>query len=270
VRITRLVLSFGLSVLFLIPSVAQQPVAQQPSAADTQATVLLQRAFAALTGSQSLSDVTLSGTARRIAGSDDETGTAVFKAVVSCAARTDLSFSSGPRSEVRDLSAVIPAGAWSGPDGISHTIPFHNLLSEPTWFFPAFAIARRLSASGYVATYVGQETRNSQTVEHISVSQTSLFQAAPDGISFERLTQVDLFLDSTTMLPASMSFNIHPDNNLLIDIPIEVRFSEYRLVSGAQVPFHVQKLLNNGLILDLRFQTATLNTGLSAADFQVR
>jgi hypothetical protein len=67
-----------------------------------------------------------------------------------------------------------------------------------------------------------------------------------------------------------MSFNIHPDNNLLIDIPIEVRFSEYRLVSGAQVPFHVQKLLNNGLILDLRFQTATLNTGLSAADFQVR
>ncbi len=80
---------------------------------------------------------------------------------------------------------------------------------------------------------------------------------------------MDFFLDSTTFLPAVTTFNIHPDNNALLDIPIEVRFSDYRAVNGVQVPFHVQKFLNNGLILDLQFQTAALNTGLATSQFQV-
>ncbi len=83
------------------------------------------------------------------------------------------------------------------------------------------------------------------------------------------LSQMDFFLDSTTFLPAAVTFNIHPDNNALLDIPIEVRFSDYRAVKGVQVPFHIQKFLNNGLILDLQFTTAVLNAGLGASQFQV-
>jgi len=44
----------------------------------------------------------------------------------------------------------------------------------------------------------------------------------------QRLSQTDLYLDSTTLLPAAMTFNIHPDDNALLDIPIEIHFSEYR------------------------------------------
>jgi len=99
-----------------------------------------------------------------------------LKATAAGAVRTDLSLSSGQRSEIQNLSATAPAGSWSGPDGIVHPMAFHNLLTEPAWFFPAFAIARRLSNSGYVATYVGHESHNGQAVEHVSVSQTPRFQ----------------------------------------------------------------------------------------------
>jgi len=80
---------------------------------------------------------------------------------------------------------------------------------------------------------------------------------------------MDLYLDSTTLLPASLTFQVHPDNNMSVDIFVEVLFSDYRAISGVQVPFRVQKYLNNGLALDLQLETATINSGLSASLFLV-
>jgi hypothetical protein len=253
--------------LFASLLIAVSLSAQQSATSGIQAQSLLQRSLANLSGGQTLSDITLSGTARRIAGSDDDTGPAVFKALASGAGRTDLTLSSGQRSEICNLYGTTPAGTWSGPDGISHPIAYHNLLSEPAWFFPAFAIARRLSNSGYVATYVGHETHNGQPVEHLSVSQTAPFPGSQGGAVFEHLTQIDFFLDSTTFLPAAIAFNMHPDNNSLLDIPVEIRLSDYRAVNGAQVPHHIQKYLNNSLVLDFQAQTVTLNSGLATSAF---
>jgi hypothetical protein len=263
-RATRLA-----SLVLVIISISQPTVAQQTASSNTQALQLLQQSLAALQGNTSLTDVTLSGTARRIAGSDDESGTGIFKALAVGAARMDLTLSSGQRSEVENLSATAPAGSWSGPDGAAHPMAFHNLLTEPAWFFPAFAIARRLSTTGYVMTYVGHETRNGQAVEHVSVSQTTPFKDSPRGPSFAHLTQVDFFLDSTTLLPAAIAFNIHPDNNALLDLPVEVSFSDYRTVNGALVPYHVKKFLNNSLILDFQADSVALNSGLSPTNFTV-
>ncbi len=243
---------------------------QQTGSSSPQALAILQKSLAALTGGQSIADVTLSGTARRIAGSDDQSGTGVLKGLASGAGRTDLNLSSGQRSEVQNLSASTPTGSWSGPDGVAQAMAFHNLLTEPAWFFPAFPIARRLLGSGFVATYVGQETHDGQAVEHVSVSQTSSIQGPHGTPTFQHLTQIDFFLDSTTFLPAAMSFNTHPDNDMGLDIPIEVRFSDYRSVNGAQVPFHVQRYLNNILSLDFQTESVTLNSGLSASAFRAQ
>ena len=90
------------------------------------------------------------------------------------------------------------------------------------------------------------------------------------GTLLQHLTQTEIFLDATTYLLVAIAFNTHPDNNALLDIPVEFRFSDYRPVSGAQIPFHVQKFLNNSLLLDLQFSSATLNSGLSATIFQVQ
>ena len=80
-----------------------------------------------------------------------------------------------------------------------------------------------------------------------------------------RLSQTEIFLDAATHLPRSIFYNTHPDNNDLLDIPVELQFSDYRSVNGAQIPFHIQKSVNGSLTLDLQFQSVALNTGLTAS-----
>jgi hypothetical protein len=262
--VRRALAAVVLSLSILLPSVAQQPAPASP-----QPGQLLQGALAALSANVTVTDITLSGTVHYIAGSDDETGTATLKALSSGAARIDLVLPSGQRSEVRNGAAGSQTGTWSGPDLVSHPIAFQNLVAEPAWFFPAFLVLRGASPSGYVATYVGHDTVDNQAVEHLAISQAFVEQLPAGVPTIAQLSQTDLLVDSATFLPAAMSFNVHADSNALVDIPITVRFSDYRQVNGVQIPFHIQKFLNNGLVLDVQLQNATVNSGLSATDFAV-
>jgi hypothetical protein len=145
---------------------------------------------------------------------------------------------------------------------VSHAIAYHNLVIEPSWFSPVAAIFRTIANPNSVATYIGAETLGAQSVQHISVAQLPPASSlAPD--IFPHLTQIDLYLDSSTFLPAAMTYNVHPDGNELVDIPVDVGFSDYRNVNGSQVPFHIQKYLNNGLIIDFQAASVALNTGLA-------
>jgi hypothetical protein len=255
----------GIFALSLLSATAQQA----PNATSAQAIQLLQRAFSALSAGAPVQDITLTGTAHRIAGSEDDAGTAVLKALASGASRIDLSLSSGPRSEITNISASPVAGSWSSPDGISHPIAYHNLLLvDSAWFFPVFAISRGLG-TGHAASYIGQETRNGQTVHHVTIAQTPAFESPKGAPSLAHLSQIDFYLDAITLLPASASFNVHPDTDAGVDIPVEVRFSDYRNINGVQVPFHVQKFLRGVSFLDFQFTSAALNTGLSATEFAV-
>lgn len=121
-RRTFFTLVIGVFVCFLFSiSLSGQQNASPPALS------YLQRSLSQLEGNASISDVTLTGSVRRVAGSDDESGTATFKALLSGAARADLSLSSGIVSEIYNSSGPEPSGAWSGPDRTLHAIAFHNL-----------------------------------------------------------------------------------------------------------------------------------------------
>jgi hypothetical protein len=281
-----LVCAFAVSVP---PVTAQQSTpAPPPPVSDPQAVALMQRALVALTGGVPVSDATLTGTAQRIAGSDNETGTATAKAMPLGYSLLDLNLSSSTRSEIRNASAVplpgtlppdIPAtvaqtpqpvGAWSGNDGVLHAMVQHNLVTDATWFFPPFTLGNLMSSSNSVLSYVGQETHNGQPVLHISASQffsTAPSQAAP---LLQHLSQMDLYLNPTTLLPVALDFAVHPDNNAGLDIRVEIQFSNYQPVNEVWVPLHVQKYMNNGLVLDLQFKNVVLNTGLSSTTFNIQ
>lgn len=254
--------------VFLCAPLAAQQAATPSAQSSPQALTLLQQSLVILTSGKSITDVTLSGTAHRIVGPDDESGTVTVKALADIGSRLDLSLSSGPRGELRNTSGPEPVGSWSGPDGVPHAMAYHNLLIDPGWSSP-FTIASLLSAPNAVISYVGPETYDGQSVIHLTSSQQ--FPSATPKIAplMQHLTQVEIFLDSSTNLPLALAFNTHPDDNALLDTPVEIRFSDYRAVNGVQIPFHVQKFLNNSLLLDLQFASAQLNSGLSATNFTV-
>lgn len=254
------------SALVFTFSFAAALVAQNPSSSTSQALPTLQSAFQALSGRTVINDVTLTGTAEWIVGSDDETGTVTYKTTGN-ASRLDLFLSSGTRSEIRFASTDGPAGSWISPDGTSHASANHNVMTDPGWF-PTFALASLNSSANTVSTYVGLESRNGTSVIHISATQQFPTIPAKSATRMQHLTQVDFYLDPSTLLPVSYVYNSHPDGNSLLDIPTEIRYSNYRSVGGAQIPFRVQKFVNNTLALDLQFQNASLNTGVTAAQIQ--
>ena len=73
----------------------------QSAGTSVQSSSVLQQSLAVLVGNAALSDVTLSGSVRRIAGSDDESGTVVYKALSNGAMRFDFAYPSGAREDPR-------------------------------------------------------------------------------------------------------------------------------------------------------------------------
>jgi len=253
-------------------------VAQTPSPSPTanansaQALAVLQGALVALGGRSVLSDVTLTGNVQRIAGSDDESGTFTYKALRTGGNRYDFSFPSGARSEIRPPVTAGVEGTWSGPEGRSGPIANHDLIADPGIFptFVVFGLDGLNPGQTFVVTFVGLETRNGLSVYHLSAYQ-QFPQMSDAAVMFaQHLTQTELYLDPATFLPVAIHFYTHPDDNALVDAPVELVFSSYRSVGGVQVPFHVQKYVNNSLVLDLQIQSAVFNSGLSASTFQVQ
>jgi hypothetical protein len=245
-----------------VTAAAQTPT---PSTNSLQAVAALRSALTALAAGPAVNDVTLTGTAERFAGSDDETGTVTYKALPS-GSRLDLSLSGGTRSDIWSASSSGPVGSWTGPDGVSHAMTYQNLLTDPGWF-PLFTLANLSFSSSTVLTYVGTGTHNGVATIHISASQQVAASSGDDTALLQHLTQVDIYLDATTLVPVAYSFNIHPDDNALLDIPVEVRYSGYQTINGIRIPLRVQKFVNNTIALDLQFQSAVVNSGISSASF---
>ena len=109
----------------------------------------------------------------------------------------------------------------------------------------------------------------STSAQQISVSQ-QYPQAAFQPPIASHLSKIDFFLDPTTSLPVAIAFDIHPDGDAGLDIPVRVEFSDYRSVSGTQIPFHIQRFINNRLALDLQFENAVINSGLSPTSIAIQ
>jgi hypothetical protein len=255
------------SLLVLI-SFARSATAHQATATAPQSAALLQQSLAALSGGHPLTDVTLSGTAERIAGSDDESGTVVVNALAGTGTRIDLTFPSGPHTEIRNVSVVPSAGSWSGPDSVAHAIADQNLTTDPGWF-PAFTLASFVTSQNSTINYVGPETKNGTAVIHLTASLQFPNRGAVGAALLQQFSQTQIYLDASTLLPVAIIYAAHPDNSSSTDIPIEIDYSNYQIMNGAQIPLHVQKFINNGLNLDLRFSSAVVNSGLSASKFTV-
>src|SRR5258708_17974535 len=94
-------LSLLAALLLTFPNLEASPQASAPaSTTSTQAVTLLAQSVAALTGKATLSDVTLTGTARRIAGSDDESGSVTMQPLSSRYSTIQPSLPSGSPSAV--------------------------------------------------------------------------------------------------------------------------------------------------------------------------
>lgn len=261
--------SYAVPLLVLALSIAatSQTVSTAASASDPQAITLAAAGVSALTNGQQISDASLQVTATDAVA--NVTGVAVLQAKGYGKSRVSLQASN--RTEIRGYDAAGDFGAaWIGSDGVTHSAASHNAQSDAAWFFPALSSALNTAAQpNVVAHYVGQETRSGVAVQHIQLQRISSLAKPLLANLQTKLSTIDIYLDASSSLPIGETFKVHPDNDALTDIAIEIRFSNYQAVNGIQVPFRVQKFLNGGLVLDLTVTNVTLNSGLADSNFSL-
>jgi hypothetical protein len=237
---------------------------------DPQALTLAQQSNAALTSGVVVSDVTLTGNATWIAGSDIETGQTTLQAKGIDESRMDLTLSGGARTEIRSDSSGDPQGESINADGTIHPWPSHNCWINANWFFPALSSLAATSNTSMIFTYVGLETRSSVSVQHIRVSHYFPSKSPAFTAAVQKLSTEDIYLDSASLLPVAFIFNTHPEDDQDTNILVEIDFESYQMLNGLLVPMHVKKLINGGLALDLALAGAVLNSGLTDAPFAIQ
>jgi hypothetical protein len=270
-RFVRLAFMFLFLMLLPVLAFGQQAQAAAPNAqASAEGTSLLQRAHAAASGPLTLNDITLTGTVRRIAGSTDESGTVVMKALASGETSIEFSLSSGRRSEAHLNAEKGPVSKLRLPDSRMQIAP-HQDLNDSAWFAPSIVLSRLLSSASLSRSYAGQQSLAGRTLEHIKVFPQLLSGVVvKEGKVFEPQPEMELYCDPSTLLPFKLLYSQHPGNDMRRSIPAEVEFSDYRVVNGAQIPFHIQKYANGSLVLDVQIETVTLNSGLTAASMDIQ
>lgn len=261
-----------LPVLILLIAILPAQCSAQASApaipaSDPTAQQYLAQSLARMQGATVLSDITINASAQSFVAGSSEAGSATLKARTTGESRFDLGLTTLQRSEIVLASDGTPTGAWVDAQGVHHQMAPHNCWVTSAWFSPAAAITIVLNSSNTVLAYVGPETRNGGSVQHIrgyryvSGQQSSLIKSS---------TVIDFYLDSGSLLPTAIAFNLHPDNDAHTNVPVEIRFASYQQSSGVLVPFRIQKLYNGLLNLDLTATSVTINSGLPTSDFAVQ
>lgn len=262
----RFVVLLSLFAVIVTSALAQTATTSaSASTSDPQAITLATKSVLAMTGGTPVSDATLTASITRIAGSDNETGSATLYAKGTSESRVDLNLSDGTQSEARTSSQGVPSGQWKKDTGAVTSSAQHNCWTDAAWFFPALSSLTQFANPQFIFSYIGQEQHNGLSTVHIRVTQ--LLPGDTSKLNLSRLSTEDFYLDPTSFLPLAVAFNAHPDNDMMRNIPEEIRFANYQSVNGVQVPLHVQELLNGSLLMDVIVNNANINTSLNDTQF---
>lgn len=254
----------AVSAVFAFLVLTISAAGQNPPASDPQALAFAAQSIAALTGGTSISDVTLTGT---VTWNGTDTGTATLRALGTGESRMDLALSSGTRTEFRDAQTGVLLGQWINPDNSSGQFASQNCWTDAVWFFPA--LGSLSVGQNVVLSYIGQETRNGSSVQHV---ESYVYDSNwPAGItpSDQQLSTMDFYLDATTLLPVAITLNAHPDSDANTNLLVEIDFSNYQAVSGVAVPMRIQRYQQGNLMVDITVSGASFNTGIPLSVFTI-
>jgi hypothetical protein len=244
-------------------------VAQNPPSSDPFAAALAQKSIAALTGGAPVSDVTLTGSATRIAGSDKKSGTVTLSVKGTEESRIDLALTSGTGTEIRSDTAGYPQGASVLNGATQQPWPTHNCWINASWFFPELSVLAETADPNQIFLYVGLERRNGISVHHLETYRYAPGKRQATTAFNQAMSTMEIYLDSVSLLPVAFAFNHHPDDDSGTNIAIEIDFSNYQRIQGILVPLRVKQLIWNGLALDVTITSANLNAGLSDSLFAI-
>lgn len=255
----RSTLLLGIATLLLSSGTAPAQGANAQGAASGN---VLAQMSAAFFGEQVIQRVQLSGTATWHAGSLVDTGTVNLTASAAGTSEMRLIFAdTGQRTETQTGAGLSADCQWMGADGVPHEVDSGNCWKPMLWFLPAFSVQSSILPSYLRAVDLGMGTVGSGTNVYRHVQGTLVPTNLPNALmaNIAQQSTSDLGLDPASLLPSVLTYQIHPDNGSQVNIGIEIRYSEYRQVNGAMIPYRIQRYVNGALQLDIQLNSAQLS-----------
>jgi hypothetical protein len=236
---------------------------------DAQALAVLAQALDAAGGGSTIGsvvDFSASGSITYFWDGKEVSGTVTLHGKGLNQFRLDAVLPSGPRSwAVNDSNGSISGSskeAYASPN----PIPYHNAVDFGSLTFPVAHILTALRDPGTNIYYLGLVVIDGHQAHQIRVEP---FATEGDpGNMISKLNTKDFFIDTTTLQISGMRDIMHPDNNSTLDFSHEIGFSDYRIVSGALMPFSVTETIGGNRTWTIELTQIAVNGGLSDTVFQ--
>lgn len=249
--------------LWLLLTVAQLAHAQSLAPTTSSDCAPLTATYSAMFGAQQLNSISIVGSVSRSGQIDSF----AFYAVGGDRSRLEIG---GSRLiEARNTSGSEPFGQWQIDGGDIHQMATQNLWIPAGWMIPQSIVLAGLS-QGSVCVLMPQERKGDQLLDHIRFYRVLPVKTSAYQTAVSKLSTVDLFLDPTTHLPRVFSAFQHADLDASANIPVEVWFSDYKLVSGVLSPFEIQAYLNGDIQYDVTVSNVTINSELNTNNFELQ
>jgi hypothetical protein len=208
---------------------------------------LLAPAVTASSGGKQIASIQLQGTAIFHAGSlaDDGEITLAMQSSGQASMRFD-GHGSGSRIESQDSIAPGMLCVWAGSDTVPHTVGAENCRRPLVWFLPALSLQQLATFPNVVIADLASGSVGSVPAHHLQIKWSSRNQNSV----LERPRTIELGLDPVSSLPSALEYQLATDRPNSFQT-VDVRFGDYRLVNGLNIPFSIQRYVNGSLQFDI-------------------
>jgi hypothetical protein len=253
-RSSRFALLFVL-VLAVVSANAQQ--SSPPATQDPQAVAVLQAVFATLGGQTAPTPTSLvaNGTYIRQPGGSSLTFPIEIEALGASNYRWDSNDPAGA------VTLVVSANSsWmNGPDG-TRALAVGETFGRGGEIFPFLLLSRWLGTAGVSMTWVAAEPTSGKVLNHITVVPPAQMSTGPQMASCE------VWADAQTNLLTRIRVS-HSPSDWRVTVPLDLDFSDYRVVNGILFPFSITFSVGDHLMGQIQFQSIAVNAPVSPNDF---
>jgi hypothetical protein len=250
-------------VIAVVSATAQQSsttTAQTPQR-DTQAVALLQQAIATMATTVP-TDSSATGTVTVVEGSTTQNGSIQILTLGTSQTAETLTLPDGQRQVIYSSGASKEINGNQSSDP-----PMELVLTDQSTDFPVPFLLSALSNSDESIHYVGVETLNGQSVQHIQLWDS--FASTPPLQFLAPFSTKDIWFNSSSGLPTKLSYSRRVGGQGVPVFSVELYFSNYTNVNGVFYPFQINKSLNGTQWTTITISSVSFNTGLTISQFPV-
>jgi hypothetical protein len=228
---------------------------------DPQAVALLGQSVAAM-GTTMPADSTATGSVTITAGSETSQGTVHI--LTRSMDQTSIQF----QTTNVNWSVIYSNGQANRVDATGTSVlPLEHAASSQSLYFPFPFLSGLLGNPDVSLHYVGRESLDSSSANHIRVQNT--YASSPSLQFLSDFTTADIWLDASTALPVRISLTRRNGGGSSPKIPISFSYSNYKTIAGVQYPFTIQEFVTGTLWASTSIQSVTFNTGLTDSSFPI-